>query len=460
MRITLKKISSFALVALMPLVALIPSAAAYAEPAPATLTVDQAVEAAVKNNLGVKSAVMQERIKKRASDFSFDKFYPSISGTATMSRSNKVSGVLIPGSAATQTPYGPSYTDVIQYSPDPVTDVLGYTIQEVFSPVYVGMMYQSTIDYQASKISREKAEKQMSAAVRKFFYQLIVQKEAIALTQARLDNANERLRQAKISYELGQGNELNYMYAKANVEGIIPDLRSMETSRILALTKFEEMLGFDKKDDLELVGSLDDEKGVSTDTLAIKGARFDVSESDVTVKQLKSAVGLQGLVFLPNLILQYTDGGMLNGPTSSTLFKQDSWSKSTSGALSLTLSWDVSGLIPGSSTQVKMAELNDQLSLARQSAEETMKNAMHDEENQKRQIADSIAKIDNLTNVVDASHRAYELTDASYKAGVGRYLDLQSAELSWQGAQIQLLNEKLNLMSLVFDLEAKYNTGK
>jgi outer membrane protein TolC len=85
---------------------------------------------------------------------------------------------------------------------------------------------------------------------------------------------------------------------------------------------------------------------------------------------------------------------------------------------------------------------------------------MHDEENQKRQIADSIAKIDNLKNVVDASHRSYELTDASYKAGVGRYLDLQSAELSWQSAQIQLLNEKLNLLALVFDFEAKYNTGK
>ena len=341
-----------------------------------------------------------------------------------------------------------------------MTDVLGYTIQEVFSPVYVGMMYQSTIDYQASKISRAKAEKQIASAVRKFFYQLIVQKEAIALTQARLDNANERLRQAKISYELGQGNELNYMYAKANVEGIIPDLRSMQTSSALALTKFQEMLGFDSNDDMKLMGSLDDEKNVAAGSLSIAGARFDVSESDVTVKQLKSAVGLQGLVFLPNLILQYSDGAMLNGPTGNTLFKKDSWTQSSSAGVSLTLSWNVTGLIPGSDTQVKMAELKDQLNLAKESAEQTAKNAMHDEESQKRQISDSIAKIENLGNVVEASHRAYELTDASYKAGVGRYLDLQSAELSWQSAQIQLLNEKLNLLSLAFDVEAKYNTGK
>ena len=452
MSINFKKIAASALVSCGL------AAAAFAEAAPATLTVDQAVDAALRNNLGVKSAVMQERIKKRASEFSFNKFYPTLSGTATINKANDPSAVVVPN------PYSVTskgtFDEVALYSPDPVTDVLGYTIQEVFSPVYVGMMYQSAIDWQASKISRAKAEKQMSAAVRKFFYQLIVQKEAIALTQARLDNANERLRQARISYELGQGNELNYMYAKANVEGIIPDLRSMETSRVLALTKFQEMLGFDKNEDMKLAGSLDDEKTVSPDDLAIKGARFDVNESDITVKQLKSAVGLQGLVFLPNLILQYSDGAMLNGPTGDTLFKKDSWTQSTSAGVSLTLSWNVTGLIPGSDTQVKMAELNDQLALAKESAEQTARNAMHDEENQKRQIADSIAKIDNLKNVVDATHRSYELTDASYKAGVGRYLDLQSAELSWQGAQIQLLNEKLNLLSLVFDFEAKYNTGK
>jgi outer membrane protein TolC len=455
MSINFKKIAASALVSCGL------AAAAFAEAAPATLTVEAAVDAALRNNLGVKSAVIQERIKKRASEFSFNKFYPTLSGTATINKANDPSPVTVPYSTSPMaTPYGTMYDHVLQVTPDPVTDVLGYTIQEVFSPVYVGMMYQSAIDWQASKISRAKAEKQMSAAVRKFFYQLIVQKEAIALTQARLDNANERLRQARISYELGQGNELNYMYAKANVEGIIPDLRSMETSRVLALTKFQEMLGFDKNEDMQLAGSLDDEKTVSPDDLAIKGARFDVNESDITVKQLKSAVGLQGLVFLPNLILQYSDGAMLNGPTGDTLFKKDSWTQSSSAGVSLTLSWNVTGLIPGSDTQVKMAELNDQLALAKESAEQTARNAMHDEENQKRQIADSIAKIDNLKNVVDATHRSYELTDASYKAGVGRYLDLQSAELSWQGAQIQLLNEKLNLLSLVFDFEAKYNTGK
>jgi outer membrane protein TolC len=81
--------------------------------------------------------------------------------------------------------------------------------------------------------------------------------------------------------------------------------------------------------------------------------------------------------------------------------------------------------------------------LARENAQTTAQNAGHDEETQFRAIRDSLAKIENRRNVVQASQRAYELTDASYKSGAGRYLD-----------------ERLNLMSLLYDLEAKYDGGR
>jgi outer membrane protein TolC len=316
-------------------------------------------------------------------------------------------------------------------------------------------MNQAALDYQASVIGREKAEKQIAAAVKKFYYQLIVQREAIELTRARLANARERLRQAQVSYELGQGTELNFMYATANVEGLVPELRSMETARVLAVTKFQEILGFDSREDMELSGTLAEATAQSVETVKTGGARFDVNEANLTVKQLRSALSIQNMTLLPNLILQYKMDPTINGPELDTLFDKDNWHQS-SGGLYLTLSWDVTGFIPGSDCQIKRAALKDQLSLAAESARTSATNAFHDEQNQKRLIQDSLAKIENLKTVVDATKRSYELVDASYKAGVGRYLDLQSAEISWQGTQIQLLNEQLNLMSLVYDLEAKY----
>ncbi len=61
-----------------------------AESAPAVLTIDQAISAALLNNLGLKSASAQSRIRERAKNFSFNKFYPSVSVTAAALALNKV----------------------------------------------------------------------------------------------------------------------------------------------------------------------------------------------------------------------------------------------------------------------------------------------------------------------------------------------------------------------------------
>jgi outer membrane protein TolC len=441
------RIITFLAVAALACACLIPAAA---EPAPAVLTVDQAVEAALRNNLAVKSAATQTRIKKRANDFSYNKFLPAVSATGTALELNDVRAKKSLVAVVNGTGY--------YMTPDKGNLALGLTIQEVLSPVFLRLMDQTALDYQGSLIDKAKAEKQMTSTVKKFYYQLLVMKEAIDLTRSRLANARERLRQAQVSYEIGQGNELNYRYARANVENLTPGLRSMETSRLQALTQFQEILGFDKREDMGLSGSLDDERITSPEDAKVAGSRFDVKKSYMSVNQLENALRIQDATLLPNLIVQYTADPTLNGPTGSNIWKSGNWYQN-SGALSVTLSVSLSGLIPGSDYWVKRGELEDQLALAREGAETTAMNASHDEENQRRLIRDSLDKIEDLKNAASDTKRSYELTDAAYRAGGGRLLDLQDAELAWQGTQIQLLNERLNLMSLVYDLDAKYETA-
>lgn len=430
---------------------------AAAEEAPAALTVDQAVAAAVRNNLSLKSADLAARAKKRASDFSFNKFYPTVSASTTALRMNSPQKTLLGDQAGAELDAGSTAANSATYYYGLSRNdlALSLTVQEVFSPSYILMINQAAIDYQTSALDRAKAEKQMKAAVKETFYQLLVQKEAIALTKARLDNASEQLRQAKISYELGNGTELDYMNTKANAEGLVPQLRSMETARKAALAQFQETLGLDDRPDMELSGSLDDEKISSADEVAPSRRRFDVLGADLSVKQLESSLRLQDSSLLPSLILQYKADPTMNDPSVSKLFDSDNYSQS-SGALSLTISWDLSSFIPGSDYYLQRHQLKEQLELAKESERQTRASAMRDEQDQLRAVEDGLAKIENLRNVVEASKRAYELTEVSYKAGAGRYLDLQSAEISLQSSQIQLLNSRLDLLKLLYDLEAKY----
>jgi outer membrane protein TolC len=424
--------------------------------APDSIDVGKAVDAALANNISVKSAAIESRIKKRASDYSFNKFLPSVSVSGTALRMNEMSPVMV---ATAPLPTGTYIT------PSKVNLSLGLTIQEVFSATYFGLMDQAAIDYQRSLITRAQAEKGIAAAVKKIFYQLLVQDQAIELTRARLESAKERLRQAKVLFDLGQGTELNYSYATMNVETLTPDLRAMESGRAAALVLFQEMLGYDPNPRMRLEGSLDDQV-VSIEGLPVSEYdRFDVRQSRQTEKQLESALKIQRYVLLPNLILQYSADPTLNGPgeknpltgEATSIWKGDNWMQRT-GALSLTLSWSLDPLLPASSVRVAKAEVQDRLALAREATAQAVRAARDDAANQLRAIRDSADKIGNLTRAADASKRAYELTNAAYQLGTGRILDLQDAEVAWQGARIQLLNEKLTIASLAFDFEAKYQT--
>lgn len=420
-------------------------AALFAQAAPARLTVSEAVAAAQRNNLGVRSAAIESRIKKRASDFSFNKFLPSVSVSGTFLELNRVSPSLV----------GVAAGNGIYFTPDKANIALGLTVQEVFSPVFLALMDQAALDYQRSLISKAQAERSIEAAVKKFFYQILVQDEAIELTRARLDSAKERYRQAEISYKLGQASELNYSYARMNVESLIPDLRSMETARAAALTMFQELLGFEPNPDMKLEGKLDADTIAVGELKADEGTRFDVRLARQGVKQLETTLKAQSLAFMPNLILGFKMDPAINGPDSSNIWDSKNWNQS-SGALSLTLSWSLDPLLPGSSIRVAKGEVEDRLALAREASVQTLRAARDDAVNQARAIKDSMERIGNLTNVAEASKRAFELTSAAYQLGAGRYLDMQDAEVALQGTQIQLLNERLKLASLIYDFEAKY----
>jgi|GEM_PF-1323470 len=432
-----------------------------AETAPASIDVDKAVTAALASNLSARSAAIESRIKKRYSDWSFNKFLPSISVSGTYARTNSADPTAVvasPVSTSTSpTGYQPMAVPISQNNV-----ALGLTIQEVFSATYFGLMDQAAIDYQKSAISKAQAERSITAAVKKIFYQLIVQDQAIELTRAQLDTAKERQRQAKVSYDLGQGTELNYDYATMNVESLAPSLQAMETARAMALSSFQELLGYDSNPDMKLVGSLD-EVAISVEGLPIsEDDRFDVRMARQNERQLVSGLNIQRLAFLPNFVLAYKADPAINGPGETNVqgTKNDFWDKDNwhqqSGAFSVSLVWDLSPLLPFSSIRAGKAELEDRLELARAATAQALNAARDDARNQLRAIKDSADKIVSLTKVAEASKRAYELTNAAYQLGTGRILDLQDAEVAWEGARIQLLNERLKIASLAFDFEAKY----
>ncbi|HPS44365.1 MAG TPA: TolC family protein, partial [Treponemataceae bacterium] len=162
-------------------------------------------------------------------------------------------------------------------------------------------------------------------------------------------------------------------------------------------------------------------------------------------------------LLMPNLILQYKADPVLNNPAENALTDSGNWRQS-SGALSLTIAWDLTSFIPMSDYQVKRLQLKDNLSLARLSAQDTMRKAADETENKRRAIEASRANVENFTRSLESAKRAYELNEITYRAGSGRLLDLQDAELYSQQAEVTLLSEKLKLIALALDWDAEFSS--
>lgn len=418
---------------------------AKAEDAPATLSVDEAVQAALRNNVSIKATSFAERAKRLEKDFSFNKLFPSVSVSATALRLNEVNPSLVAVSGG----------NGIYYTPDKANLSLGLTLQEVFNPAILVLMNQTVLDWHDSTIAREQAERKMEAAVKKAYYQIVVQDQVIALTRSRLEKTRERLRQAEVSYQVGQTSELNYSYARANAENVEPQLRDMETARSAAITQFQEILGFDARPDMALTGSLDVESVAADKWAGREMESLDVKKAQMLVKRTENGLRAQNALLMPNLILQYKADPTLNDPMGNSFTDSGNWRQS-SGALSFTIAWDLTLFIPMSDYQVKRLELKDNLSLARLSAQDTMRKAADETENKRRAIEASKANVENFARSLESAKRAYELNEITYRAGSGRLLDLQDAELYSQQAEVTLLSEKLKLIALEFDWDAEF----
>jgi len=417
-----------------------------AEPGPATLTVDQAVDLAVKNNLDVKNAVLEASIQQKVKDHSFNVLFPTISTGVTVSRLNDAaaSGALYPTSTG----------GIAYYVPDANNLSLSLKFQEIFTPAILAQFAQLDVNLNQSKISRDQAVRSVRASVRKFFYQLLVQKESIDLTQARLKNSEERLRQSGISYQLGQETELTYAQNQVDVDTLRPQLEEQRTAFANSLMTFQELLGVTPNPNLTLDGTLDDAPVDLPPTPLLVAHRLDLRAQESQVQNLRTGKSLQVLGVLPALVFQYTADPNLNGPQNKSLWDTNNWPQS-SGASSMTLTWNLESFLPGSSFWDKTAAFDGRIDLAQERLAQTEQTDRDDIENRRRSIQTSEHAVRSLQAAVQATQRAQVLTAAAYKLGTGRLLDLQAAELNNQSTQILLLNEELNLKSLVLDLEAQ-----
>ena len=201
---------------------------------PIRLSPDEAVERAIKNNLGLESARVTTNTKKRASNLSWNQFIPNVTVGASVIMDNEkstVSGMApvdmskINSMIPPNTIYG-----VVPYSVEASQWHIAGSIQVSLnlSLAMVENMNRLKLDYQGGLIAYDKARLQLERDVRKAYNSMLLLQENIALLRESFESAGRRVQLARANYNAGLAPELTLLQAQVAMENMKPTIDQVE----------------------------------------------------------------------------------------------------------------------------------------------------------------------------------------------------------------------------------------
>ncbi|MBQ9539444.1 MAG: TolC family protein [Treponema sp.] len=455
-----------------------------------TFTLDQAVAWAMENSRTLKSADIDLEIKKRAAQYSWNVFVPTVQASGTLSRQNKInmdsvnsaidqSNAMIDlsnavgqmGAAMQNLPYtmtgqeGPAtYSNIPHVSKKDETESMHWTalgnlgVSLNLSLAYIEQIKASKSAYEGGLITYEQSRRETATSVKKLFYGLLLQQENIKLQEQSLETARKRSVQARANWDDGKVSELSYLQAYVSYENMKPGVAEARRTLRQQLDTFAFLLGLPVGTKITLSGSVDPSYlELDSDRLIADygGQAPDVKSLLNTRDNLTHNLKALNLSLAPVLSLNWGAQPMLTNAFDTNWFDADNWSDS--GSFSATLAWNLTNLLPFSQTQLQAAELKDNI----RKLDISMQTVRENQKMQVRKAVDtansSREQIQAMSRNIDLAQRSYKAMEQAYQAGTVELLDLRDAESQLNQTRLGLLNQKFNYISALLDLEQLLN---
>ncbi len=416
------------------LVLFLPAVALFAEET-MTLTVEDSVELALKQNLSLQSSRLDVSSAEVADKYSWNYLMPDFSASAGISGSDS----LLESTGFGSETWGVSAGLSASLSLDAAS----------------GLARDSArLNLESQNISYESSEDQLVLSVRQEFYYLLAYEENLDLQIKNLDLAEKRYEQVKENFNNGLASQLDVLEARNSYESLRPDYTDAKTTYASQLMSFKNLLGISLNQEIELDGSLDVTLvDLDADELidSYIAGRLDVQAAvkaqeiqDLTLSSLKRST------WSPTVSL----GASWNN--SASLDAIDDWSDQAT--LSLNVGIPLSSLIKSSSEQVAVSQaeltsekLDIELQDTLASAEEEIRTLIMELDGARENM-----EITELSKELALEN--FQMTEASFKAGTKELLDVEDAQNKLFEANQSLLVSRYTYLSKLLELENALNT--
>ncbi|MBQ0051858.1 MAG: TolC family protein [Treponema sp.] len=433
------------------------------------LSLEDAVDYALKNSRTLKSNDIDLEMKKRASSNSWNVFLPNVTVSGTMARANEYNPSGLASTMAIAKFHPEVLANGIKTDFDKEEErwntVGTVNASWAFSVKMIAAIKKAQLDYEGGKITWEKSQKETILSIKKLYYGLVLQQENLKIQKATLENARQRYFQAQTNFKNGLVPEIMLLQNQVNYENTKPTVESAEQEFYQTLDTLAFLIGYPVGTKLELTSEIEPVYvDADTEVLLSKYGNNDLNMKSLQnnidlIKTNKSLLGAS--TWLPALSVSYGWIPAYIGSEGAWHFtgdigKDEAWYDS--GKLSLTLAWNITDMLPWSSNRQQIKDLNQNLAKLELTME-TLK------ENQKVEVRKAVntlnqakQQIDAMGRTVQVAQKAYEMQAKSYRNGTTELLDLRDSEKSYNEAKLGLLSKKMTYISALLDLENTLNT--
>ena len=448
---------------------------------PVVITLEQALEIALSENISVKVADMEIERTEYAKKGSYAALWPQIDASGAYQRTIKKQvmymdfdmsslGGMLGGGAGegegTELPEGTEIPDGAGSSTEDTSSSSGGGMEvgrwntwstgvSAAMPLVNAQLWQSLkISGMDVELAVEKARASrldMVTQVKQAYYSVLLSKQAFDVYKQVYENAVRNYEETQKKYDAEKVSEMELIRSKTTVANAIPNVYNAESSVILALWQLKAVLGVDLEMNIDVAGALEDYgQQMFYDIHSHDGATLDdnttMKQLAIQTEQLAEMVKMQKFANIPSLALAFNYS--INAMTNDFKFSEYKWTPYSYVGLSLSIPIFAGGkrynAIRQSENQYKQVQLQS-LNTERQLKIAIRQHLTTMEMNMKSYYA--------AQDAVASAQKGYDIMEMSYQVGRGTLIELNDAQLALTQAQLAESQAIYNFLNAKAQLE-------
>jgi len=408
-----------------------------------TLTLEQALQKAVENNLSLASASIDVAGAGRDMDTAWNLFLPSLNLSISTSGMTPVF----------QAPTVTGLTGPVAVSASNQGLSVGLSASFQLNPAVKDQLEAYAVAYQIQSVTYQQAKAEIDKSVRQLFYYLLMQEENIAVQERNLDLAQQRYDETQKKFEAGYASETEVLSSQLAAQQLKPALQQAKNEYQSNLLSFKALIGVPVEAELALQGEIPSLIGeVDLGEIdALIQSTYTVQLLGMNLKQLQVNRELnRKQAFYPTLSVSGNYGlSLWNEQYSNTL--------SDSFTYQVALSIPLDGHIPDSRVDVGMQKVDESIRKLALQRDLTIQQMGVQFATQLQAIQMFTLQLDLARQSLELTRQLYDMQLTQYETGYISVIDLEESQNNLLSAQVNILSLQYQYINALIELASILN---